>query len=125
MNLCLCMATRWSALGLEKARLHLIGLGRRHPRHVHDELHHLLLPHDYAAAPLQGALLQWMVVLPGDPVPVPLHELGDGAALDSYAWPDEGHLVGQVQEASRPEALGHLELGRRLEKEDALGAAPR
>ena len=36
---------------------------------------------------------------------------------------DKSYLVGQVQEASRPEALGHLELGRGLEQEDALGAA--
>ena len=52
-------------MGLDEGPPHLVGLGRRHSRHVHDELHHLLLPDDDAAAPLQGALLQWMVVLPG------------------------------------------------------------
>ena len=56
-------------------------------------------------------------------MPVPLHELGDCAALDADARSDEGHLVCQVQEASRPESLGHLQLGRGLEQEHALGAA--
>ena len=49
------------------------------------ELHHLLLPDDDAAAPLQGALLQGVVVVPLCSVPVSLDELGDGAALDAYA----------------------------------------
>ena len=59
----------------------LVGLGGGHPRHVHDELDHLLLPDDDAAAPLKSPPLQRIVVLPGDPAPVPLHELGHGAAL--------------------------------------------
>ena len=93
---------------------HLIGLRSREPRHVHDELHHLLLPHDDAVAPLQSPFLQRMVVFPGNAVPVPLHEPGHGAALDADAGPDEGHLVGQVQERTGTEALPHLELGGRL-----------
>ena len=52
---------------------------------------------------------------------VALHELGHGAALDADAGTDEGHLVRQVQETPGPEALAHLELGRRLEQKDSLG----
>ena len=73
----------------------LVGLGGGHPRHVHDELDHLLLPDDDAIASLQGTPLQRVVVLPGRPMPVALHELGHRAALDADAGADEGHLVGQ------------------------------
>ena len=83
----------------------------------------LLLPDDDAVAPLQGAPLQGVVVLPGRPVPVALHELRHRAALDADAGPDERHLVGQVQQGARLQALPHLELGGRLEQEDPLGAA--
>ena len=101
----------------------LIGLGGGHPRHVHDELDHLLLPDDDAVAPLQSTPLQRMVVLPGCTAAVPLHKLGDGAALDADAGTDEGHLIGQVQEGAGPEALPHFELGGGLEQEDTLGVA--
>ena len=67
--------------------------------------------------------LQGVVVVPLRPVPVPLHELGDCAALDSHAGPDEGHLVGQVQQIAGAEPLGHLQLGRGLEQKDSLGPA--
>ena len=110
-------------VGAGEGAAHLVGLGGGHAGHVLDELHHLLLPDDDAAAPLQGALLQGMVVVPGRSVPVPLDELGDGAALDAHAGADEGHLVGQVQQAAGAEPLGHLELGGGLEQEDTLGFA--
>ena len=54
---------------------------------------------------------------------VPLDELGHGAALHAHAGPDQGHLVRQVQQAPGTQPLPHLELRRRLEQEDALGAA--
>ena len=101
----------------------LVGLGGGHARHVHDELDHLLLPDDDAVAPLQGAPLQGVVVLPGRPMPVALHELRHRAALDTDARADERHLVGKVQQGAGAEALPHLELGGRLEQEDPLGAA--
>ena len=81
-------------VGTGEGSAHLVGLGCGHPRHVLYELHHLLLPDDDAAATLQGPLFQGVVVLPLCPVPVPLHELGHGAALDSHPGSDEGHLIG-------------------------------
>ena len=111
------------AVGASKGAAHLVGLRRGHAGHVLDELHHLLLPYYDAATPLQGALLQGMVVLPLCAVPVPLHELGDGAALDSHAGADEGHLIGQVQQIAGAEPLGHLQLGGGLEQKNSLGPA--
>ena len=55
---------------------------------------------------------------------VALHELGHGAALDAHAGADEGHLVGQVQQAAGPEPLAHVQLGRGLQQEDPLCLAP-
>ena len=52
------------AVGPCECPAHLIGLGSREPRNVHDELHHLLLPHDDAITPLQSPFLQGVVVLP-------------------------------------------------------------
>ena len=40
------------AVGSGEGPPYLIGLGSREPRHVHDELDHLLLPDDDAVAPL-------------------------------------------------------------------------
>ena len=45
-------------VGLGEGPAYLVSLGGSHARHVHDELHHLFLPDDDAAAPLQGPLLQ-------------------------------------------------------------------
>ena len=56
-------------------------------------------------------------------MPVPLHELAYRASLDTDTGPDEGHLVGQVQQGAGLEALPHFELGRGLEQEDPFGAA--
>ena len=102
---------------------HLVGLGGGHPPYVHEQLDDLLLPDDDAVPPLQRALLQRVVVVPGDAVPVALHEPAHRAALDADAGPDEGDLVGEVEEVAGAEALPHLELGWRLEEEDALGPA--
>ena len=93
----------------------LVGLGGGHPGHVHEQLDHLLLPDDDAIPPLQRPLLQGMVVLEGDAVPVALHESAHRAALNADAGPDEGDLVGEVEEVAGAEALPHLELGRGLE----------
>ena len=108
------------ALGASEGAPQFVRLGGGHPRHVHHELHHLLLPDDDAAAPRQGALLQRMVVRPLHPVPVAVDELRDGAALHPHPGPDKRHLVGQVEQVPGAEALGDLELGGRLEEEDAL-----
>ena len=70
----------------------LVGLGGRHPRHVHDELGHLLLPDDDAAAPLKSSPLQRVVVLPGGPMPVPLHELASVVDGIVYVGSLNGHL---------------------------------
>ena len=40
------------AVGPGEGPPYLVGLGGREPRNVHDELDHLLLPHDDAVAPL-------------------------------------------------------------------------
>ena len=101
----------------------LVSLSGGHTRHVGDQLHHLLLPDYDAVAPLQSPLLQGVVVFPRGPVPIPLHELGHCAALDTDAGTNEGDLVGKVQESARLKTLPHLELGRRLEQEDPLGPA--
>ncbi len=108
-------------VGAGEGPAQLIGLGGGEARHVHHQLHHLLLPDDDAVAPLQGALLQRVVVVPRGAVAVALHELGDGAALHSDARADEGNLVGQIQQVAGVEPLAHLELGWRLEQEDSLG----
>ncbi len=68
---------------------HLVGLGRRHAGHVHDQLHDLFLPDDDPVAPLQRALLQRMVVLPLGPVAVAVDELRDGTALRAHTGPDQ------------------------------------
>ena len=62
-------------VGLGEGAAYLVGLGGGHAGHVHDELYHLFLPDDDAAAPFQGALLQGMIVFPGGSVAVTLHEL--------------------------------------------------
>ena len=41
-----------------------VRLGCGETRHIHHQLHHLFLPDDDAVPPLQGALLQGMVVVP-------------------------------------------------------------
>ena len=112
-----------AVVGLGEGAADFVGLGGAHARHVHDELHHLLLPHDDAVAALQGALLQRVVVVPRGAVAVALDEVGHRAALGADAGADEGDLVGQVQQVARAQALAHLELGRRLQQEDALAAA--
>ena len=91
---------RCSLLGRGEGAAHLVGLRRGHAGDVLDELHDLLLPYDDPVAPLQGAGFQRVVVVPLRPVPVALDELGDGAALDADAGPDEGDLVGEVEEVA-------------------------
>ena len=100
-----------------------IRLRRTHAGHVHDQLDHLFLPGNDALGALDGARLQRVVVAPGGAVPVAGDELGDGAALHAHAGPDESHLVGQVLQAAGAQAPGDLELGGRLQEEDALGPA--
>ena len=94
-------------------------------------MHHLFLPDDDAAALLQSPPLQRVGVVPRDAVAVALHELahdaapvsGAGQALHPGTGPDQRHLVGQVPQVAGFESFPHLELGRRLEQEHALGLA--
>ena len=111
------------ALGPGEGPPQRIRLGGAHAGHVHDQLHHLLLPDDDAVGAIEGARLQGVVGGPGGAVPVAGDELGDGAALHAHAGADEGHLVGQVLEGAGAQAPGDLELGGRLQEEDALGPA--
>ena len=46
-----------------------------------------------------------------------------GAALYADAGPDEGDLVGEVEEVARLQTLRHLQLRGRLEQEDTLRLA--
>ena len=87
-------------MGLAKALAHLVGFSCGHAGHILDELHDLLLPHDYPVAALQSAPLQRVVVLPLRPMPVALYELGHGAALNADAGPDESDLVREVEEVA-------------------------
>ena len=61
-------------VGAGEGAAQLVGLGGGEAGHVHYQLHHLLPPYDDAAAPLQGAFLQRVVVVPGGAVAVALHE---------------------------------------------------
>ena len=110
-------------VGLGEGPPDLVGLGGGHARDVHDELDDLLLPDDDPVAPFEGALFQGVVVLPRRAVPVTLDELGDGAALHADAGPDEGDLVGEVEKVAGAQPPRQLELGGRLQQEDALRSA--
>ena len=87
---------------------HLVRLRRSHAAHIHQQLHHLLLPHDDAASAFQRALLQLVIIVPLDTMPVAVYELRDRAALHAHAGPYERHLVRQIAQVPRSQALGYL-----------------
>ena len=98
----------------------LVRLRRRQPRHIRDQLHHLLLPHNDPVPPRQRPLLQRMIIRPLRTVPVPLHKLRHRAPLHPHPRPDQRHLVRQVQQIAREQTLPHLQLRRRLQQEYPL-----
>ena len=88
-------------MGRSEGSSYLVGFRCRHARHVLDELDDLFLPDDDAAAALQGAGFQGVVVLPLRAVPVSVDELRHRAALHTDSGANEGDLIGEVEEAAR------------------------
>ena len=108
------------AVGSGEGASRLVRLRRAHASHIHQQLHHLLLPHDDAAAAREGAFLQRVVVVPLHAVTVAVDELRDGAALHTHAGAYQRDLVCEVAQAARAQALRYLELRRGLQQEHSF-----
>ena len=98
----------------------LVGFLSAESCHVHGDAVDLVLEQDNAQGPLQGTLLQRVIVVPGYALSAALDELAH-AVIDADARADGPHLVRHVGEIDGLDSGDGLHLGRRLDLEDAYG----
>ena len=106
-----------------KGPAHLVSLQSCEAGHVDGYLVHLVLEQDYSQGPLQGPLLQRMVIVPGDTLRAALDELGD-TVVHSHTGTHRTHLVGHISQVLGFDARHGLHLSSRLHLKDANGVSP-
>ena len=98
----------------------LVGFLSAESCHVHGDAVDLVLEQDDAQGPLQGALLQRVVVVPGNTLSASLDELAH-AVIDADARSNGPDLVGHVGKVDGLDPGDGLHLGCRLDLEDTYG----
>ena len=101
---------------------HPVGLGGGESAHVHAQLHHLILKHDYPQGALQCGLLQGMIVVPGHPLPA-AQELGH-AVVGAHAGAHRRDFQCQFVDVPGPRPHDGLHLSGGFHLEHAHGVAP-